>query len=318
MTTRHLVDPELLELAETFPSLDLRPDTLPAIRDMSAGMVVLGEPSAFGVTRREVMVPGLGGAPDVRCLVYEPAAKGKDRPAFLHIHGGGYMLGAPEGSDVRNIRVAARLGAVVVSPAYRLAPETRYPGPLDDCAATLAWIVANAVPLGIDVSRIAVGGDSAGGGLAAGLALRARDEGLVRIAFQHLVYPMLDDRTTADDATLDPVLGEFIWTPAANRAGWAAYLGGHTPQAPAVPARASDLSGLPPTWIGIGGLDLFLDENISYARRLIAAGVTTEFIIYPAAYHGFQFELRAAVTQRFEKDYLASLARGLGCDLAAT
>lgn len=315
MKTRHLVDPELIEFCETFPPLDLKPEVLPAMREMAAGMTVMGDPSLLGVARREVTVPGLAGGRDVRCLVYEPIAKGKARPAFLHTHGGGYVLGSPEGSDDRNTRVAAELGAVVVSPDYRLAPEDPYPGPLDDCAATLSWMIENAASLAIDTSRVGIGGDSAGGGLAAGLVLRTRDEGKFKIAFQHLVYPMLDDRTTADDAKLDPVLGEYIWTPASNRFGWASYLGGHAPASPAVPARAESLKDLPPTWIGIGGLDLFLDENMAYARRLIAAGVATEFIIYPRAYHGFQFEAGAAVTRRFERDYVASLARGLGCTL---
>lgn len=313
MKTRHLVDPELIEFAETFPPLDLKPEMLPAMREMAAGMTIMGDPSLHGVVRREVTVPGLAGGREVRCLVYEPMAGGKDRPAFLHIHGGGYMLGSPEGSDDRNTRVAAALGAVVVSPDYRLAPEDPFPGPLDDCAATLGWMMENAASLAIDTSRVAIGGDSAGGGLAAGLVLRTRDEGKYKIAFQHLVYPMLDDRTTADDAKLDPVLGEYIWTPGSNRMGWSSYLGDHPPASPAVPARAESLEGLPPTWIGIGGLDLFLDENMAYARRLIAAGVATEFIIYPRAYHGFQFEAGAAVTGRFERDYVESLARGLGC-----
>lgn len=318
MKTRHLVDPELIAFAESFPPLDLKPEILPAMREMSADMIVMGDPAQSGVRRREVSVPGRAGGPDVRCLVYEPESAGKDRPAFLHIHGGGYVVGSPEGSDPRNTLVASMLGAVVVSPDYRLAPETSYPGPLDDCAAALDWMIANASSIGIDPKRIAVGGDSAGGGLAAGLVQRTRDEGKVKIAFQHLVYPMLDDRTTAEDTTLDPVLGEYIWTPDSNRFGWASYLGGNAPAAPAVPARADSLEGLPPTWIGIGGLDLFLDENMAYARRLIASGVATEFIIYPSAYHGFQFDASASVTKRFERDYLDSLARGLGCVMNAT
>ena len=208
MKTRHLVDPELIAFAETFPPLDLKPEILPAMREMAAGMTVMGDPSLLGVVRREVTVAGLAGGGEVRCLVYEPSARGKDRPAFLHIHGGGYMLGSPEGSDDRNTRVAAELGAVVVAPDYRLAPETPFPGPLDDCAATLSWSTENAASLAIDTSRVAVRGDSAGGGLAAGLVLRTRGEGKFKIAFQHLGYPMLDDRPTADDAKLDPGVGE--------------------------------------------------------------------------------------------------------------
>tara|TARA_R110000787_G_scaffold93939_4_gene196358 strand:- start:3587 stop:4552 length:966 start_codon:yes stop_codon:yes gene_type:complete len=315
MKTRHLVDPDLLAIADAFPPIDLQESTLQGIRTMFAEMSVMGDPAAFGVTRREVKVPGLDGAPDVRCLVYTPNASDKARPAFLHIHGGGYVMGSPEGSDIRNMRVASALGAVVVAPDYRVAPEHPYPAPLDDCAAALAWVFGNAEELGVDTKRVAVGGDSAGGGLAAALCLRTRDEGRLSIAFQHLVYPMLDDRTAAHGTPLDPIVGEYVWTPAANRFGWGAYLGGNTPSAPAVPARAESLAGLPPTWINIGALDLFLDENIAYARRLLADGVATELVIYPGAFHGFQVAVEAPVARRFERDYLESLARGLGCQI---
>lgn len=316
MKSRHLVDPELLGLAEAFPPLNLSAEALAGMRAMMRQTLVMGDAAALGVTRREVIVPGLGGAPGVRCLVYEPPGKERNRAAFLQIHGGGYVAGSPEGSDIRNLGVCSQLGIVVVSPDYRLAPEYPFPAPLDDCAATLDWMAANAAVLGIDPAHIAVGGDSAGGGLAAALVLRARDEGRHRIAFQHLVYPMLDDRTTGPGATPDPLLGEYIWTPDSNRFGWSAYLGRATPAAPAVPARAASLAGLPPTWISVGALDLFLDENIAYARRILAEGGLAELHIYPGAYHAFQWASEARVAKRFEADYLASLAAGLGVSVA--
>jgi len=312
MSTRHLVDPELQPFLDVFPNLVLSHEALPGIRELMASMAVLGDPSEHGVSRREISVPGLNGAPDVRCLVYENSEATGPRPAFFHIHGGGYIGGTVEGSDQRNTQVAAQLGVTVVSVEYRLAPEHPYPAPLDDCAAALAWLFDNAADLKIDPTRIAVGGDSAGGGLAAALVQRTHAEGKYAIAFQHLVYPMLDDRTTAPDVTPDPLTGEFVWTADANKFGWASYLADATPAAPAVPARTTSVEGLPPTWIGVGGLDLFLDEDIAYARRLTAAGIATELQIYPAAYHGFVFVQDAAVSQRFERDYLGSLGRGLG------
>ncbi|MBK8196865.1 MAG: alpha/beta hydrolase [Acidobacteria bacterium] len=316
MKSRHLVDPELLGVAEAFPPLNLSPATLPGMREMSKSMAVMGDAAALGVTRREVSVPGLAGAPPVRCLVYEPKGKAAGRAAFLQIHGGGYVAGTPEGSDIRNLGVCSKLGIVVVSPDYRLAPEHPYPAPVGDCMAALDWMVANAATLGIDPARIAVGGDSAGGGLAAATVLRARDEGRHRIAFQHLVYPMLDDRTTGPGAKPDPLIGEYVWTPDCNVFGWGAYLGGAAPAAPAVPARATSLAGLPPTWISVGALDLFLDENIAYARRIMAEGGLAELHIYPGAYHAFQWATEARVAKRFEADYLESLATGLGVHAA--
>lgn len=312
MSTRHLVDPDLQPFLDVFPALDLSTEALPGIRELMATMAVLGDPAEYDVTRREIKVPGLNGAPDVRCLVYESNKSSGTRPAFLHIHGGGYIGGNVEGSDQRNTQVAAQLGVTVVSVEYRLAPEHPYPAPLDDCAAALAWLFDTAGELNVDAARIAVGGDSAGGGLAAALVQRTHAEGKYTIAFQHLVYPMLDDRTTAPGVTPDPLTGEFVWTADANKFGWASYLGDMAPAAPAVPARADSVEGLPPTWIGVGGLDLFLDEDIAYARRLTGAGVATELQIYPAAYHGFVFVQDAPISQRFERDYLESLGRGLG------
>lgn len=199
-------------------------------------------------------------------------------------------MGAPEMNDGANRTLAAGLDCIVVSVDYRLAPETRFPGALDDAYTALRWLHREAKSLSVDHERIAIGGQSAGAGHAAALALRARDRGEVPLCLQMLDSPMIDDRTgsTADP---HPYCGEFAWTPAKNRFGWRALLGAEPggPEIPveAVPARVSDLSKLPPAFILVGALDLFLEENMEYARRLIRAGVPTELHIIPGAFHGF-------------------------------
>ena len=235
-----------------------------------------------------------------------------DAPAILWIHGGGYMFGTGLGEDPRLARWCDALDAVVVSVEYRLAPEHPYPAPLEDCYAALAWTVRHAVDLGIDPARIAVAGASAGGGLAAALALLARDRAEYALAYQLLIYPMIDDRMATRSSTLDTV----IWTTKANALGWRAYLG-HEPGVDGVPgyaaaSRADDLTGLPPAWIGVGALDVFRDENIEYAQRLLGAGVPAELHVYPGAPHGFESMCPdAAVARQCSSDIDAALRRAL-------
>jgi acetyl esterase/lipase len=205
----------------------------------------------------------------------------------LYIHGGGMVLGSPQSEIRGSAKLARDLGAVVVSPDYRLAPEHPFPAALDDCMATLYWMRDNADELGIDPDRIAVTGSSAGGGLTAAVAQRAHDEG-IRLRAQAMAYPMLDDRAVLRDDHAGR--GRFLWTPASNRVGWTAYLG-HPPRmsdAPeyAAPGRREVLSGLAPAWIGVGDLDLFYDESVDYADRLRAAGVECELVTVPGMYHG--------------------------------
>jgi triacylglycerol lipase len=207
--------------------------------------------------------------------------------------------------------LAEALGCVIVSVDYRLAPETAFPGAIEDCYAGLTWTVAHAAELNIDTARLGVMGESAGGGLAAALALLARDRGEIALAFQVLTYPMLDDRTCT--RAPHPYAGEFLWTPRNNRYGWRALLG-EEPGGPkvspyAAPARADDLSGLPPTFLMTGALDLFVDENIDYARRLVAAGVPTEFHVYPGAFHAFDAWPGAQVAEQARRDRLEALER---------
>ena len=224
MSTKHLLDAELLPLVEAFPAFEFTDETMAPVRDMINQQAVLGDAAASGVERIDQEVTAANGL-SVRCLVYQPVAKAQGRPGYLHIHGGGYVLGTPEMADAKNIEICAKLGAVVVSVDYRLAPEHPIPAPLDDCYAALAWLHESAAELGVDVARIAIGGESAGGGLAAALAQKAVAAGDYPICHQHLTYPMLDDRTGSSAAPGDPLVGEFIWTRASNAYGWSRYLG---------------------------------------------------------------------------------------------
>jgi triacylglycerol lipase len=291
--TRGLIAPELLPLLDVFPSFDFNEQVLHAART-GIGMETQKRPplppEQQAVACEERFVPAPPGAPDVRLLVYTPPGKRTIRPAYLHMHGGGYVLGSPEINDGSNRSFAVELDCVVVSVDYRLAPETRFPGALEDCYAALLWLEAQAENLAIDPSRIAIGGESAGGGHAAALAILARRRGEVQICLQLLDSPMLDDRTGSTSEP-HPHCGEFVWTPNSNRFGWRSLLGAEPggPKVPAeaVPARVADLTGLPPAFITVGALDLFLEEDLEYARRLIRAGVPTELHVIPGAFHGF-------------------------------
>ncbi|MEH3130910.1 MAG: alpha/beta hydrolase [Mycolicibacterium neoaurum] len=216
----------------------------------------------------------------VRVRLYRPRESTTPNPALLWIHGGGYVIGSAAQDDATCRRFADALGATVVSVNYRLAPQHPYPAGLEDCYTALTWLAG--LP-GVDAGRIAIGGASAGGGLAAALALLARDRGEVHPAGQLLVYPMLDDRSVGIERD-DP--GHRLWTQESNRFGWSAYLGTADPDV-AVPARRTDLSDLPPAWIGVGTLDLFHDEDLDYARCLRAAGVACEVSTVDGAFHGF-------------------------------
>ncbi len=231
--------------------------------------------------------PGRSGEPDVTVWVHEPSTpRSTPTGAVLWIHGGGYVMGSPVADHALCSRLADNLGALVVSVAYRLAPEHPAPAALEDCHTALAWIKDAADELGVDPARIAVAGQSAGGGLAAALAQLAHDRREVSVAAQVLIYPMLDDRTVRG---ADPAVGHFVWTRSSNRFGWTAYLGQDAgtgdPVPYAVPARRSDLAGLPPAWIGVGDLDLFRDEDHAYAARLRSAGVPCATLTVPGMYH---------------------------------
>lgn len=291
---RQRVAPELLPGLDLIPAFELNKQVLQTLRSGAITGAREAPPlsprqQAVGCEQR--LLRGAAGGPDVRVLVYTPAGTGStQRPVYLHLHGGGFVLGAPEINDGANRSLAADLDCIIVSVDYRLAPEVRYPAPVEDCYAALKWLYGDAERLGIDRQRIAVGGESAGAGLAAMLSILTRDRGEVPIRLQLLDSPMLDDRTgTSSDP--HPHCGRLVWTSVSNRFAWRAFLGTEpgAAEAPlgAVPARVSDLTGLAPAFIVIGALDLFLEESLEYARRLVRADVPTELHVIPGAFHGF-------------------------------
>jgi len=247
--------------------------------------------------------------------LYRPATAVAGGPALYWMHGGGLVMGGVSLDDAPCSAMALELGILVASVAYRVAPAFPYPTPLDDCVAGFEWLIAHAASLGIDPDRIAIGGNSAGAGLAAALTLRVRDSGGAAPCFQLLRYPMLDDRNTTPSSVA--ITDGRVWNRGANIAGWDAYLGDRRGSADvpahAAPARATDLTGLPPAIITVGGLDLFLDEDIAYAQALMAAGVATELHVYPPAFHASNVMVPdAEASQRMRRDEMSALARALG------
>lgn len=308
------VDPELLPGLDAIPAFDLSEESLPVFR-AAMGEAVLKSRAWMrpAVTVEEHHAPGQGGAPEVRFFLYRPTTVSGPLPLLLFMHGGGYVLGAPEMNHPGCVRTAAELGCIVASVDYRLAPETRAPGQLEDCYAVLTHLHHRADAWQIDISRIAVAGESAGGGLAAALALLVRDRGEYRLVFQQLIAPMLDDRSCVRTTELGQRLGRHVWTPKLNHFGWSSLLGvepGSPQVSPyAAPARAEDLGGLPATYLSVGAVDLFVEENLDYARRLMAAGVAVELHVYPRAYHGFEISVMADVAIRAEAERRHALGR---------
>jgi acetyl esterase/lipase len=273
----------------------LSQETLAAMR--SRQLRDPGTPSD-AVEHTDHLAPGRHGDPDVPVRLHRERGVAEPRPALVSIHGGGYVIGSHLGDDGRFDTWSPALRCVGISVGYRLAPETPFPGPLEDCYAVLAWTYRNAADLGIDPGRIGIIGGSAGGGLAAALALLARDRAEIPVAFQVLSYPMLDDRQTTRSARA----GAPLWGPGANRFGWRSYLSGLGPQQDppdyAAPARAADLTGLPAAFIAVGNIDGLLDEDIDYARRLVAAGVPADLHVFADAPHAFDSMLADTAVAR--------------------
>jgi acetyl esterase/lipase len=271
---------------------------LPATLGLQRGL------DALAARRRAADVTVVPLDPQVSVRLFRPAGMTGETPALLWIHGGGYVIGRAYQDDRMCREFASTLGITVASVDYRRAPEHPFPAPLDDCRAAFDWLLDQP---GVDTTRVAIGGASAGGGLAAALAIRLRDEGAVTPVLQLLSYPMLDDRTTMPAGSSK---SDYRWWGArSNRFGWAAYLGDADPGT-AVPARLDDLSGLPPAWIGVGTSDLFHDEDIAYAGRLAAAGVPCEVEEVPGAYHGFDITMAGAgVSRRFFDSRCAALRK---------
>lgn len=309
------VDPELAAALQKFP-MNLNPPNagnLAALRAGDTNGDILRAPE---LQPRKMSVPGSPGAPDVSVLIIDPRPGQRNKPGVLYIHGGGYVVGTAGGNVLLAQQMAQAVGGVVVSVDYTLAPEAHFPVALEQNYAALAWLFKNADQLGVDSNRIAVSGDSAGGGHAAMLAIAARDRREFAIAYQLLIYPMLDDRTGSTNPA-PPGIGRLVWTEAANEFGWTSLLGvpAGSPSVPpgSVPARVQDLSGLPPAFIGVGAIDLFCEEDMEYARRLVAAGVPTELFVVPGAYHGFfAVAPEAKVSVEFNNVWKTALRRGLG------
>jgi acetyl esterase/lipase len=316
-TPLNLVHPELRPL---LPQLEkygamMPPLTLKNLDKLRKPNPLFNRAPSTDVPWERRVIPVSKPHPDVAIYIVN-AKPGASRPAILHTHGGGYVLGGAESAIYDLQQLCKTLDCVAVSVDYRLAPETTYAGSIEDNYAGLKWLHANAASIGADPAKIAVMGESAGGGHAALLAITARDRGEVPLCFQCLIYPMLDDRT----GTTRPVpahVGIIIWDPEKNRFGWESFLGvkagGLTAPKNAVPARVTNLKGLPPTFIGVGTLDLFLDEDIDYAQRLSAAGVLTELNVVPGAFHGFDMIGAALpVGKIFNTAKINALRRGFG------
>jgi acetyl esterase/lipase len=287
--------PDLRKVARFAPRALVGPRSLKVIRRLSRVI-------QRGGSSRDVEALILGSGVGVR--LHRPAGVSQPGPALLWIHGGGYVIGTAQQDDALCARFARKLGITVAAVDYRLAPEHPYPAPLEDCYAALTWLAA--LPA-VDPSRVAIGGASAGGGLAAALALLARDRGEVTPIAQLLAYPMLDDRSGSTPENPN----YRLWSPKSNRFGWAAYLGNADPKV-AVPARHEDLSGLPPAWIGVGTNDLFHDEDLAYAERLTAAGVPCHVEVVTGAFHGFDLLVpKATVSQSFFASQCANLRAAL-------
>ncbi|BAX92127.1 alpha/beta hydrolase [Mycobacterium shigaense] len=310
--TTYAFDPEIAAVIPLIP--DLPGDDPLAIRASLSEMIAqLPPPDTTGIRIEDRQIPGRAGDPAVPIRIYRPEQR--SAPAAVYsVHGGGFIAGDLETEHASNVALARELGVVVVSVDYRLAPETPFPGGLEDVYAGLVWTAAHADELGIDPRRIAIRGTSAGGGLCAALALVARDRGGPHIAFQFLSVPELDDRLTTASMT------DFIDTPLWSRpraiVSWDCYLGAGRAGADnvpmyAAPARATDLSGLPPAYVSVMHFDPLRDEGVAYALDMLAAGVSVELHLFPGTFHGSMLIQDAAISKREGAEKIAVLRQGL-------
>ncbi|HEY7854742.1 MAG TPA: alpha/beta hydrolase [Aquiluna sp.] len=252
-----------------------------------------------------------GPAGDLAVRVYSPKSASKPAPGIVYIHGGGMIMGGLDGEDGTCQMMADRLGAVIASVDYRKAPENPYPAAPEDCYAGASWVFENASDLGIDTANIGIYGQSAGGGLTLAVVLMARDRGGPKFSFMAPIYPMIDDRNTTESSKLVTDVG--IWDRAGSIEAWGWYLGGAEADQYAAPARAKDLSGLPPAYIDVGELDMFRDEDIEFAKRLAEANVQVEFHLWPGAYHASEvFAPEANLSATIWNTRIAAIKRLMG------
>jgi acetyl esterase/lipase len=299
---RELLDPELREVLGAFEMPPFDADTILAIRSASFPRMPLSD----AVVRTDHDVPG---DPPIPVRIHRPAGAGGRLPGIFTIHGGGYVIGSYDMDDYLHDEWCPHLGTVGISVQYRLAPETPYPGPVEDCYAALRWAHEHADEIGVDPARLGISGISAGGGLAAALALMVRDRGEFPLAFQLLDCPMLDDRQTTSSIAAE---GLYVWGAESNEFGWRSYLGdlyGADDVPPyAAASRATDLAGLPPSCVVVGSIDGFRDEDVDYALRLNQAGVPCELHVIAGLPHAYQMAPDAQAVQlatRCKDDWLA-------------
>jgi len=315
MSRRDLIDPEsrqpLDQLLEVMPGGFNAVADIVARREVFAQLIAAIEaPPNQNVTHEDRTVPGPPGARDIRVRVYRPLNARGTLPGVYFIHGGGMILGTIESENGVAELICEQVGAVVVSVDYRLAPEHPHPAPSEDCYAGLVWMARNAAALGFDPGRLAVYGGSAGGGLAIAMVLLARDRGFPAIRFQMPIYPMIDD--TNETASSHEITDVGVWDRAGNIEAWQWYLSGGKPDQYAAPTRAEDLSGLPPAFIDVGTVDMFRDEDITFAMRLMQAGVPTELHVNPGAYHASEnLAAQAALSERIWERRIDALRRAL-------
>jgi acetyl esterase/lipase len=309
----YAIDAELVPWLSMLPEIDLADVHQTRERaEIMVGQAPKYEPGV-PVTIRDLEIPGPQGAPAIPVRIYTPDTGDDILPGLVFYHGGGFVSGSVPWFDADCSRIAADVSTVVVSVEYRLAPEHRFPAGVEDCYAALTWTASHAEELGIDTERLGIGGESAGGGLTAAVALMARDRGGPTACFQWLSVPELDDRLDS------PSMTAFVDSPQFNRynaeLSWIHYLGEGVPGTPGVspyaaPARAEDLTGLPRAFVAVCEFDPLRDEGLAYATRLIQSGVSTELIHYPGTFHGSHM-VKAEISHRMMADQVNALRRGL-------
>ena len=317
MTIQNRIDPaSSLPLEELLNTL---PGGFNAIKDIEERRNVLNSlirmrtaelPPIENIVIEDRNIAGPDGLLELVVRIYKPADVSGSLPGIFFIHGGGMIMGSIETEDLKAAMLCETIQSIVVSVEYRLAPENPHPAPLEDCYEALVWMSKNATELGFDTDRLAIVGGSAGGGLAIATSLMARDQEFPKLIFQMANYPMIDDRNETPSSKEITDVG--IWDREANIEAWDWYLGGKKADKYAAPARAIDLSGLPPTFIDVGELDLFRDEDIEFANRLLQAGVTTELHVYPGAYHASEsFAPEAELSKQIWTKRIEALKRAL-------
>ncbi len=300
------IDPELRPLLESAPEVDLEPYSLEQIAPISRS-----RPVVFPLVPHpdiEVLDDALEGN-GVRLRIFKPRASDTALPAFVYFHGGGFFTGDLESNDSLCQTIALKQGCAVIAVDYRKAPEEPFPAGFDDCCAALRWTASSPM---FDSNRTAIGGISAGAGLAAGVAMKARDEGGPAIAGQVLAIPCIDHRLTTASSQMD--VDRRVWHRSLAKKAWTAYLANVTGDVPAYasPSIASDFSDLPPAFVSAEGEDILRDEAVEYAQNLMGASVPVDLRVYAGAYHGsFAYSPEAKISQQHFDEFNAALARFL-------